>query len=121
MQEREVRAGRERVLRGEGEGEPDAADRLDAEGHGDEGELQAPDDLRGGHRQGRPAGTITHSIRPIISGHIVLYDYGLGRRFDSPSPASPRPLLIFFSFSRSENLVLCIFSSLIQNPWFKLI
>ena len=100
MQEREVRAGRERVLRGEGEGEPDAADRLDAEGHGDEGELQAPDDLRGGHRQGRPAGTITHSVRPniSISGHIVQYDYGLGRRFDSPSPASPRPLLIFFSF-----------------------
>ena len=56
LQEREVRAGRQRVLRGEGEGEPDAEDRLDEEGHGDEGELQAPDDLRGGHGQGGIAG-----------------------------------------------------------------
>ena len=80
LQEREVRAGRERVLRGEGEGEPDAADRLDAEGHGDEGELQAPDDLRGGHRQGRPAGTITHSIRPNISVALIRHhQHHLGR------------------------------------------
>ena len=56
LQEREVRAGRQRVLRGEGEGQPDPEDRLDEEGHGDEGELQAPDDLRGGHGQGGIAG-----------------------------------------------------------------
>ena len=55
-QECEVRAGRQRVLRGEGEGQPHAEDRLDEEGHGDEGELQAPDDLRGGDGQGGLAG-----------------------------------------------------------------
>ena len=76
MQEREVRAGRERLLRGEGEGEPDAADRLDAEGDGDEGELQAPDDLRGGHRQGRAAGTDHHTFCQTQE-HTVLIAYWL--------------------------------------------
>ena len=66
VQECEVRPGRERLLRGEGEGEPDAEDRLDEEGNGDEGELQASDDLRGGHRQGGAAGMRTlHCISSV--------------------------------------------------------